>query len=119
MIHVFEDSLWALGDKSIKIPLIPTPVAKETPETTETEDDTKELCETEQLSELKLEDKTDEDQPRRVDDELEEEDQPVDSELDHEKLLMDSFLTAAKFKSKEFKLPVIVSTFMKGMQSCW
>jgi hypothetical protein len=66
------------------------------------------------MDELKLDDKEE-----AVDEsELNEEEEKKD-DIDHEKLLLDSFLTAAKFKSKEFKLPVIVSTFMKIMQTCW
>ena len=43
----------------------------------------------------------------------------TETAIDHEKVLEDSFLCAIKFKQKEFKLPVIVSTFMKIMQTCW
>lgn len=142
MLHVYEDSLWALGDKSIKPPLIlpqaPTPTKTEEDKEVEKEgsdekqednetssaDDKKELGEEEKkdqladnekkMDELKLDDKEE-----AVDEsELNEEEEKKD-DIDHEKLLLDSFLTAAKFKSKEFKLPVIVSTFMKIMQTCW
>ena len=40
-------------------------------------------------------------------------------EIDHEKILLECFQCAIRFKSKEFKLPLIVSTFMKIMQTCW
>lgn len=43
----------------------------------------------------------------------------TEAEIDHEKIVMESFQCAIRFKNKEFKLPVIVSTFMKVMQSCW
>lgn len=138
MLHVYEDSLWALGDKSIKPPLIlpqaPTltkteedkEVEKEESEENQEDNETsstdkKESGEEEKkdqladnekkMDELKLDDK------EETVDESEEEEKKDD--IDHEKLLLDSFLTAAKFKSKEFKLPVIVSTFMKIMQTCW
>ena len=48
--------------------------------------------------------------------ELEEE---PEEEIDHEKILTESFQCAIRFKSSEFKLPVIVSSFMKVMHSCW
>jgi hypothetical protein len=40
-------------------------------------------------------------------------------ELDHEQIVLESFQCAIKFKSKEIKLPIIVSTFMKIMQASW
>lgn len=43
----------------------------------------------------------------------------VVEEIDHEKILLECFQCAIRFKSKEFKLPIIVSTFMKIMQTCW
>ncbi len=39
--------------------------------------------------------------------------------VDHEQILTECFKCAIKFKSKEITLPIIVSTFMKIMQSCW
>jgi translation initiation factor 2D len=47
-----------------------------------------------------------------------EQDDSTTNKIDHEKILEESFLCAIKFKSKEFKLPIIVSTFMKIMQTC-
>ncbi len=38
--------------------------------------------------------------------------------VDHAKLLEDCFMCSIKFRTKEFKLPVIVSTFNKLMQTC-
>lgn len=145
MLHVYEDNLWALGDKSIKIPMIPSPVvvAATSTETSDDEksgevDTNKEKTDSEaigdstakQIGKLKL----DEDSSsaelcgnRVIEQEAKEETQQEsdtetgskEDEIDHEKLLVDSFLCAVKFKSKELKLPVIVSTFMKVMQSCW
>lgn len=130
MLHIYEDNLWALGDKSIKIPFIPSavPVAIETPEKQENEPEVNEAeieeeSTTEKLSELKAEDdveKKEVEEAQAQEDEVNDDDnQKEDTEIDHEQLLIDSFLTAAKFKSKDFKLPIIVSTFMKVMQTCW
>lgn len=140
MLHVLEDSLWAFGDKSIKMPLIPSPIqAESSDEKSENETDDKQILDTDKLSELKLEDLEEtsgdklsdeqavakdgqEESTEPKDDEeskQEDEKEEGEAEIDHERLLVDSFLCAAKFKSKEFKLPVIVSTFMKVMQSCW
>lgn len=127
MIHVYQDTLWALGDKSIKMPIIPTPVTNETPvddddksdedENNEGKAQGDENVETKQLSNLKLEDS---ETPKQDEEDTNEDaDEKEEDEIDHEKLLLDSFCCAAKFKSKEFKLPVIVSTFMKVMQACW
>jgi len=122
MLHVYEDTLWALGDKSIKIPLIPTPVSSETSpkdeKSEENEEENKEET-SDKLSELKLEDHTSSEQTNEVDEDEANKDETKEDDVDHEKLLLDSFLTAAKFKQKDFKLPVIVSTFMKVMQTCW
>lgn len=137
MIHVFEDNLWALGDKTIKMPLIlsQTPLEPSPPTTTTPEkEDTKEkyqeaetvsenvegavATETESLSNLKLEESDTTCNNKNDGSDSNEEENKAD-EIDHEKLLMDSFLTAVKFKSKDIKLPVIVSTFMKTMQTCW
>lgn len=128
MIHVYQDTLWALGDKSIKMPIIPTPVTNETPvddddksdedEKNEFEVQGDENLETKQFSELKLED-CETLKEAEKEETNEDADEKEEDEIDHEKLLVDSFCCAAKFKSKEFKLPVIVSTFMKVMQSCW
>ena len=53
----------------------------------------------------------------KVNDEEDNEEEEV--EIDHEKILLECFQCAIRFKSKEFKLPLIVSTFMKIMQTCW
>jgi hypothetical protein len=47
------------------------------------------------------------------------ENEEKDTAIDHEKLLQESFLCTIKFKQKEWKLPVLVSTFMKIMRTCW
>ena len=70
------------------------------------------------MQQLELSDESTKNKPNEPDgaaDAIEE----VEKELDHEQILLECFQSAIKFKSKEFKLPIIVSTFMKILQTCW
>lgn len=122
MLHIYRDKLWSLGDQSIPLPHIEKPVqqsqsvepAFEEPAAT-TEDKVEGDETVSQLSELNLDDKKTSAQDA---DDSNEECSGAEG-VDHEKILIDAFVVAVKYKSKEFKLPIIVSTFVKIMQSCW
>lgn len=118
ILNIYEDNLWAMGDKSIQIPLIlPQSDDKQVEKSNETD-----------LSEVKNETQTE-----NINDQLEVESKELDeklnivdevdeanntSEVDHSKLLEECFLCSIKFRTKEFKLPIIISTFNKIMQTC-
>ena len=117
ILHIYQDNLWALGDRTIPVPNIPiqettTEIKTEKLET-KNEENVLDQVE-EKLEETKIDNEKIQESETQQENELKEE-----NVLDHEKILTDSFLCAIKFKSKEFKLPVIVSTFMKTLQSCW
>jgi hypothetical protein len=134
MLHVWQDTLFMLGDTTTQMPVIPSEpsptvvkpveenddlnaveVAVDTSEATETTaSDSKETAEASasEISNLISEMKVDKQEEQRV-----EEAAAVD--VDHEKVLTDAFLIALKYKSKEIKLPCLVSTFMKTVQACW
>jgi hypothetical protein len=124
IVNIYTDNLWAMGDKSIEVPNIPTPepvVEKKS----ETEEMPKQALENEVVDasvEPKIELKENEEDVSQIEekiDNLELKEDENKSVVDHEKILEDSFLCAIKFKQKEYKLPIIVSTFMKIMQTCW
>lgn len=111
IIHVYRDNLWALGDQTISLPVIPD--IEEPLQVQEKEQATSEITtQEENIENLKLSDTNHEDKS------VAENTQEEVSELTDE-LLQIIFITALKYKSKEFTLPVIVSTFMKTLQSCW
>lgn len=127
MLQIYQDNLWLMGDRNIPLPFIPTvkddnQSLKETQinpgEENKTENETKpeayttELL-TEQIENMQLKETANEENKTESSADLAEE------RVDHEKILTECFLCAVKFKSKEFKLPIIVSTFMKTMQACW
>jgi hypothetical protein len=130
MLHVYQDSLFALGDTSIQLPLVQPPARVPQPEETKEDVESVQVEVPEQIdsktpaadqpseinelvSDLKI-------NPEKVDKEAEDNgEEPKQDSVDHEKILTDAFLIAVKYKSKEFKLPIIVSTFMKTMQTCW
>jgi translation initiation factor 2D len=127
MIHVYQDSLWALGDQSIQVPLISPP---STNAKTETKPEETGISEPSAETEAKIDDIVKSVEQVKIEDapkpfEKTEKNQELNVEttnietVDHEKILTDSFLIAIKFKSKDLKLPVIVSSFMKLMQNCW
>lgn len=119
LLHVYHDYLWTQGDKNIPLPLLPSTfpnkIDEKILETKQEQPENKEELsienvenQTESLENLNLCEETNESMAKNE-----------ESQVDHEKILFDSFLTAVKFKSKEIKLPIIVSTFMKLMQTCW
>ena len=114
MIHCYLDNLWNQGDKSIELPLITKAI--------EPNNDSQDKSERiEDISQENLEEKIegltnqDSDMPKSS----EEYKENLDSSTNHEEILTSSFLAACKFKLKEIKFPIVVSTFMKIMQSCW
>lgn len=123
LIHCYQDFLWAQGDKNIQPPMISSQLAnKNETERESSEDESIEKVETEAKteSEEQLKDKLDNlklDQEPETADEENQESQA--NSIDHEQVLTDAFLASCKFKSKEIKFPLIVSTFMKIMQTCW
>lgn len=127
IIHVYQDSLWAMGDKSIQVPSI-APVENATPEPAESTSGDQ-TDQTESASAAAVEEDAENVEKKfenvKISDEAsaevetQAESNAAGVEIDHEKVLTDSFLLALKYKSKEIKLPIIVSTFMKIMQTCW
>ena len=116
ILHLYQDNLWSMGDRSLTVPTIPTIVT--TASTTTQSEITTTLTTTESaaISQLiepieKLELLENSNNNNNNDEQT--------KQIDHEQILTDCFLAAVKFKSKDFKLPIIVSTFMKTMQSCW
>ena len=141
ILNIYKDNLWALGDKSIEVPQIAAPpkLLEKVDETSssalETKENAADLNDVAlNMDKLDLTSRTEsENQAEQretdiqtkpdteADDQKEEEKEEVleEAKVDHEKVLEESFLCAVKFRSKEFKLPIIVSTFMKIMQTCW
>jgi translation initiation factor 2D len=128
ILHIYQDHLWALGEQSIQVPFIPSsaltpkPVEEKNEEKQEKiEEETNSALVQENLDErmemVKIDEQDKEEQQEKEENiEKKSDDEP---EVNHEKILEEAFLCAIKFKSKEFKLPVLVSTFMKTLQSCW
>jgi translation initiation factor 2D len=122
IINIYTDNLWAMGDKSIEVPNIPTPEPEPEKKSENKEVNSNQVPENEAIDtgvEPKLEIKENDELEKKIENLELKEDENKSVEVDHEKVLEDSFLCAIKFKQKEFKLPVIVSTFMKIMQTCW
>jgi hypothetical protein len=145
LLHLYHDNLWQSGDTSISMPVIiskqeekVTDVANKLEEThakvnqldkqnndeefeTKMNDLAEEICDTK----LGVSESIEQDSGKAVmdDAQLDVDDTFTPKEetesIDHEALLCESFLCAVKFKSKEIKLPIIASTFMKLMQQCW
>ena len=132
ILNIYTDNLWALGDKSIEMPLISSSisdkgsdVSNSDPKETSTEPNITHLADVNlnvnaldlnsspKIPHKEIVSNTESDICKNSDKES------TPHEIDHEKLVEESFLCAVKFKSKEFKLPIIVSTFMKIMQTCW
>lgn len=122
ILNIYTDNLWAMGDKS-DLPLVAPIVISSTnisdPSEVANEKSTNEAL---IIDSLNLNDpensKSNETSSATsiLDQDLETE---KPNQIDHQKVLEESFLCAIKFKSKEFKLPIIVSTFVKIMQTCW
>ena len=122
IINIYTDNLWAMGDKSIEVPNIPTPEPEPEKKSENEEVNPNPVPENEAIDtgvEPKLEIKDSDELEKKIENLELKEDENKTVEVDHEKVLEDSFLCAIKFKQKEFKLPIIVSTFMKIMQTCW
>jgi hypothetical protein len=115
ILNIYEDNLWALGDRSLPVPVIlPKPPAVKN----SNEPDLQEKSELNQLeksieAKLTIDDKKVHDAETKSDEE-----ESARSDVDHEKLMEECFLCSIKYRAKEFKLPIIISTFMKIMQSC-
>lgn len=135
VIHIYKDNLWSLGDQSIMPPFIAKPVKhveiqNETVEAASDVDnnnnsdnkDTEEKVLTESGEEnlhtdmegLKIESETSDENATASNFEQENKEFEMNDEL-----LKTVFLAAIKFKSKDVKLPLIVSTFTKILQDCW
>ncbi len=131
ILNIHGDFLWSTGDRS-QPPFIATPVAQATDfsETSDSlisnlafangeENQTKKYVSGpihQTLEQVKVKEPltkgtkgTDETDTSDSDDET--------NSIDQEKLLEECFLIAIKYK--DVKLPIIVSTFMKTMQTCW
>ena len=130
MLHVYQDNLWALGDQSLQMPVILAPTTGERTKLEENRSadaDGLESSSEQTAPENKLEDLSEKIEQINLNEEekiqtveiVESLDRSKADSVDHEQILTDSFLIATKYKSKELKLPVIVSTFMKLMQNCW
>lgn len=129
ILQIYQDNLWSLGDKSLQVPNIP--IVRSTQQINEEIDKNKtDESKSEQATEVEQVKIETEELSNKVEnlgiteakaEAIQEENQEEQDKniIDHEKLLTECFLSTVKFKSKEFKLPIIVSTFMKIMQSCW
>ena len=118
ILNIYEDNLWAMGDKSIQIPLIlPQSDDKQVEKSNETDkSEVKNETQIENINDqLEVESK-ELDEKLNIVDEVDEANNT--SEVDHSKLLEECFLCSIKFRTKEFKLPIIISTFNKIMQTC-
>jgi translation initiation factor 2D len=133
ILHIYQDNLWALGDQSIQVPFIPSPVPipkqleelNEPKEDRSEEESKSELAQgnlDEQMEKVKIDERDQQEQAEKkceIEQRSEEEQEETKTQVNHEQILEEAFLCAVKFKSKELKLPVLVSTFMKILQSCW
>ena len=143
ILNIHRDNLCTMGEKSVEMPNIPILMqsrfdikdsyqenfpglgASDEPVATREETKVEEAVATEEaessnvvsMKALEISDK--EVEVKEVSLEVDEDDKENSEDIDHDKILMESFQCAIRFKSKDFKLPVIVSTFMKVMQSCW
>ncbi len=118
IIHTFKDSLWGLGDVSI----IPPVIQIEKPDVSRKQEDTT----TGNMDEVQHDPETVKEAEEKACEDKIPTNEPIDnlaSQMSSLKMtdefLRTVFLVAIKFKSKEYQLPVIVSTFMKIMQNCW
>ena len=127
ILQIFQDTLWASGDKSVQVPILPSPIGLKASSFEDFAEKVNARINKEEAAEAG-EEKADEIKEMiselRVEEYLNQQEtnennmkQESDRELDHERILTDAFLVAVKFKSKDFKLPVIVSTFVKTMQA--
>ena len=131
ILHIYQDNVWALGDRTIPLPNIP--ITEEPSKSPELENKTNEETskieykkESENIESIaKIEEGIEgvkielQNEQASDESELQAQQNEKQAEIDHQKILTDGFLGAIKFKSKEYKLPVLVSTFMKTLQSCW
>jgi translation initiation factor 2D len=115
ILHIFKDNLWMLGDQSLQPPFIEKIklIANENKDVGESKEVNNE--ETESLEKLKLEEKPEE--VKNDEKQQQHSDESEEMKLDDE-LLKTIFFAALKYKSKEMKLPLIVSTFTKILQDC-
>jgi translation initiation factor 2D len=115
ILHIFKDNLWMLGDQSLQPPFIEKIklIANENKDVGESKEVNNE--ETESLEKLKLEEKPEE--VKNEEKQQQHSDESEEMKLDDE-LLKKIFFAALKYKSKEMKLPLIVSTFTKILQDC-
>jgi hypothetical protein len=128
ILNIYTDNLWMMGDKS-ELPLITPFLSTETkiPETTNASsiDDYSKVALTDvalNINNLDLNNPSNTDANEVISKNTEDGDPDAENsseQINHENVLEESFLCAIKFKSKEFKLPIIVSTFVKIMQTCW
>jgi translation initiation factor 2D len=112
ILHLYQDKLWSMGNETIPLPLIISSPSNEAKgeivsEKTEEEEEIIKSIETN----LQLNKEIEEEEKE------EEEEEEEEVETDWDQLLQDAFLFTLKYKKKEFKLPIIVSTFMKIMYS--
>ena len=132
ILNIHGDFLWSLGDRS-QPPFIATPTAtavqpdKEPashPETVEEKEQSASMTvqadnDTEEVSEaLTTKLNVREETPTLGEPEADSSASENEGDgIDHEQLLEECFLIAVKFK--DIKVPIIVSTFAKTMQTCW
>jgi hypothetical protein len=128
ILNIYTDNLWMMGDKA-ELPLITPILSTETknPESnnaSSTDDDSKVALADVALNinNLDLNNPSYTDNNEVISKNTEDGDLDAENssdQINHENVLEESFLCAIKFKYKEFKLPIIVSTFVKIMQTCW
>ncbi len=115
IIHTYKDTLWGLGDVNILPPVMPLQNEAKDEATgfaaSDLQQEYQQGSQVEAAENASVESKTNES--------VDELAKQVEALTMTDEFLQTLFLAAIKFKTKEYQLPVIVSTFMKLMQSCW
>ena len=116
MLQLYQDFLWQTGDRNLAMPKI-EPLLKS--EAIDDDDDgSSKKIENEATSQLVAETEvaTEAVVEKKPEQEAADNDENADNADNDEDLLFNSFMITIKFKSKDIKLPILVSTFVKLMQ---
>lgn len=115
MLQLYQDFLWQTGDRNLAMPKI-EPLLKS--EAIDDDDGSSKKIENEATSQLVAETEvaTEAVVEKKPEQEAADNDENADNADNDEDLLFNSFMITIKFKSKDIKLPILVSTFVKLMQ---
>lgn len=115
MLQLYQDFLWQTGDRNLAMPKI-EPLLKS--EAIDDDDGSSKKIENEATSQLVAEAEvaTEAVVEKKPEQEAADNDENADNADNDEDLLFNSFMITIKFKSKDIKLPILVSTFVKLMQ---